>query len=86
MLMPRHRLKTGQRPKPINAYRLRQKRGPKQSQEHKRRKRDVLADEHAQFEFFDARIPAEVNSAATFKKWLLGLGDEGRELLYLGHV
>jgi ATP-dependent helicase HrpA len=53
--------------------------------EHKRRKRDVLADEHAQFEFFDARIPIEVNSAATFKKWLLGLGDEGRELLYLGH-
>ncbi|MEE8496386.1 MAG: ATP-dependent RNA helicase HrpA, partial [Xanthomonadales bacterium] len=53
--------------------------------EHKRRKRDVLADEHTQFEFFDARIPAAVNSAAAFEKWLLGLGDQGRELLYLGH-
>jgi ATP-dependent helicase HrpA len=53
--------------------------------EHKRRKRDVLADEHAQFEFFDARIPDDVNSATTFKKWLMGLGNEGRELLYLGH-
>ncbi len=53
--------------------------------EHKRRKRDVLADEHAQFEFFDARIPDLVNSAVTFEKWLLRLGNEGRELLYLGH-
>jgi len=53
--------------------------------EHKRRKRDVLADEHAQFEFFDARIPDDVNSAVAFEKWLLGLGYEGRELLYLGH-
>ena len=53
--------------------------------EHKRRKRDVLADEHTQFEFFDARIPDEVNSAAAFEKWLIGLGNEGRELLYLGH-
>ena len=53
--------------------------------EHKRRKRDVLADEHAQFEFFDARLPDQVNSAKTFKKWLHGLGDGGRELLYLGH-
>ena len=53
--------------------------------EHKRRKRDVLADEHAQFEFFDARIPDDVNSAAAFEKWLVGLGNDGRELLYLGH-
>jgi ATP-dependent helicase HrpA len=53
--------------------------------EHKRRKRDVLADEHAQFEFFDARLPDEVNSARSFKKWLQRLGDDGRELLYLGH-
>ncbi|MGD8681687.1 MAG: ATP-dependent RNA helicase HrpA, partial [Lysobacterales bacterium] len=53
--------------------------------EHKRRRRDVLADEHAQFEFFDARVPAEVNSARTFEEWLAGLGRKGRELLYLGH-
>jgi ATP-dependent helicase HrpA len=53
--------------------------------EHKRRRRDVLADEHAQFEFFDARIPAGVNSARTFETWLSTLGEQDRELLYLGH-
>ena len=53
--------------------------------EHKRRKRDVLSDEHAQFEFFDARLPDTVNSAASFKNWLAGLGNSDRELLYLGH-
>ncbi len=53
--------------------------------EHKRRKRDVLADEHAEFEFFDARLPDSVNSAASFEKWLEGLDKGGRERLYLGH-
>jgi ATP-dependent helicase HrpA len=53
--------------------------------EHKRRKRDVLVDEHTQFEFFDARIPEPVNSARSFEKWLSGLDREGRDLLFLGH-
>jgi len=53
--------------------------------EHKRRKRDVLADEQALFDFFDARIPQQVNSGKTFEKWLARLGKQGRELLYLGH-
>ena len=53
--------------------------------EHKRRRRDVLADEQTQFEFFDARIPDEVNSARSFERWLSGLGAKGRELLFLGH-
>jgi len=53
--------------------------------EHKRRKRDVLADEHAQFDFFDARLPDSINSSATFEKWLAGLEDHERERLYLGH-
>jgi ATP-dependent helicase HrpA len=53
--------------------------------EHKRRRRDVLADEQTQFEFFEARIPNEVNSARSFEKWLSGLGNEGRDLLFLGH-
>ncbi len=53
--------------------------------EHKRRRRDVVADEQTQFEFFDARIPDDVNSAQSFEKWLTGLGAAGRELLYLGH-
>ncbi len=53
--------------------------------EHKRRKRDVLADEHDLYEFFDTRIPNHVNSAHSFEKWLEGLEEGGRELLYLGH-
>ena len=53
--------------------------------EHKRRKRDVLADEFTLFEFFDARVPDDVYTAASFEKWLTSLGNEGRELLYLGH-
>ncbi|HMB59729.1 MAG TPA: DUF3418 domain-containing protein, partial [Xanthomonadales bacterium] len=53
--------------------------------EHKRRKHDVLADEHAQFEFFDARVPEGVNSSSSFEKWLRQLGEEGRKCLYLGH-
>jgi ATP-dependent helicase HrpA len=53
--------------------------------EHKRRRRDVLADESALFAFFDARVPAEVNSARDFEKWLARLGRDQRDLLYLGH-
>jgi ATP-dependent helicase HrpA len=53
--------------------------------EHKRRKWDVLVDEQAQFEFFDARIPETVNSARSFETWLSGLGKAGRDLLFLGH-
>ncbi len=53
--------------------------------ENKRRRRDVLADENAQFEFFDARVPEQVNSARTFEKWLGSLGPRGRDLLFLGH-
>jgi ATP-dependent helicase HrpA len=53
--------------------------------EHKRRKRDVLADEHTQFEFFDARLPDSVNSAKTFERWLAGLDESGWESLLLSH-
>jgi ATP-dependent helicase HrpA len=53
--------------------------------EHKRRKRDVLADELDQFEFFDARVPEDVNSSRSFEKWLSGLGGDERKILYLGH-
>jgi ATP-dependent helicase HrpA len=52
--------------------------------ENKRRRRDLLADENTLIEFFDARVPDHVNSAKSFEKWFSKLGDEGRELLYLG--
>jgi ATP-dependent helicase HrpA len=53
--------------------------------EHKRRKRDVLADEQDLFAYFDARIPADVNSSKTFERWLSGSDENTRRLLYLGH-
>ncbi len=53
--------------------------------EHKRRRHDVLTDEHNVFEFFDARIPQDVHGSAGFEKWLRQLGEEGRKSLYLGH-
>jgi ATP-dependent helicase HrpA len=50
--------------------------------EHKRRARDVLVDERAIFEFFEARLPASVCSARTLEKWLARAGREGwRKLL-----
>ena len=37
--------------------------------EHRARRRDILADDQARFEFFDARVPADVVSAAGFDRW-----------------
>ena len=53
--------------------------------EHKRRKHDVMADESAVFEFFDARIPADVCDSISFEKWLKQLGEAGRQQLYISH-
>ena len=56
-----------------------------EAMEAKRRKRDVLADEHRLFDFFDARVPQDVSGAKSFERWLAGLPESERELLYLGH-
>ena len=37
--------------------------------EHRARRRDILVDDEALFEFFDARVPADVVSAAGFDRW-----------------
>jgi ATP-dependent helicase HrpA len=37
--------------------------------EHRARRRDILVDDQALFEFFDARVPADVVSAAGFDRW-----------------
>ncbi len=52
--------------------------------EHKRRRRDVVSDERAQFDFFDARIPPEVNSAKAFERWFSGLARQERDALIMG--
>jgi ATP-dependent helicase HrpA len=37
--------------------------------EHRARRRDILAGDEARFAFFDARVPADVVSAAHFDRW-----------------
>ncbi len=51
--------------------------------EDKRRRRDVLADEHAQVSFFDARIPQDVNNSLHFERWIEAIGRQGRKKLFL---
>ena len=53
--------------------------------EQKRRSRDVLVDEAVLFDFFDARLPATVNSAAAMEKWLEQIGPSGRRQMLLSH-
>jgi ATP-dependent helicase HrpA len=47
--------------------------------EHRARRRDILAGDEAIFDFYDARIPAEVVSVAHFDRWWRGArrGDPG---------
>ena len=37
------------------------------------------------FEFFDARVPADVCDSSSFEKWLKQLGRPGRQQLYISH-
>lgn len=37
--------------------------------EHRARRRDIVVDEHTLFDFYDARVPASVVSAAHFDQW-----------------
>jgi ATP-dependent helicase HrpA len=53
--------------------------------EHKRRRKDVVVDERAQFEFFDARIPEDVNSARSLADWLDRLPEKDRRQLHMSH-
>ena len=46
------------------------------------RRRDILVDEHQLFAFYDAKIPADINSGARFSKWYRNLADT--EVLRLG--
>lgn len=54
--------------------------------EHKRRQRDVLADERDLEEFFDARLPAGVRCARTLADWLESLDEAGLRQLRLGRA
>ncbi|MGH8665913.1 MAG: ATP-dependent RNA helicase HrpA [Burkholderiales bacterium] len=53
--------------------------------EHKSRRRDVLVDDSALFRFFDARIPAGVNSGASFEAWRKQTERDEPRLLFMRH-
>lgn len=51
--------------------------------EAKGRRRDILVDEQALFQFYDERIPADIYNGKAFEKWLKSVQQSTPELLYL---
>ncbi len=62
----------------------RQARAAVERLEHKRRQRDVLADEQDLFDYFDAQVPEGVATAKAFAGWLESLDEAGLRRLHLG--
>ncbi|MGM0680163.1 MAG: ATP-dependent RNA helicase HrpA [Pseudomonadota bacterium] len=54
-----------------------------ESLEARGRRRDILVDEQALFEFYDARIPNGIYSGKAFEKWLRTVQQTHPEILYL---
>ncbi len=51
--------------------------------EHKSRRRDLLADEQALYDFFDARLPADICNGRRFEQWRKQAEAEQPQLLFL---
>ena len=51
--------------------------------EAKARRRDILADEDTLFAYYEARIPAEINQAATFEHWYKSESAKNPQLLIM---
>ncbi len=47
------------------------------------RRRDILVDEQALFQFYDERIPADIYNGKAFEKWLKSVQQSKPELLHL---
>ncbi len=54
--------------------------------EHKRRARDVLADESARVEFFDARLPRQIFTVKAFGRWYERLDEAEKDRLLYDHA
>jgi len=54
-----------------------------ESLEAKSRRRDILVDEQALFEFYDERIPADIYNGKAFEKWLKSVQRSKPEILFL---
>ena len=53
-----------------------------QELEHRARRLDLLADESARFDFFDRRLPPQVNSAEGFERWRRDMERSDPQYLY----
>lgn len=54
-----------------------------ESMEDKTRRRDILVDEHALFEFYDQRVPQGIYSGVLFERWREQAEREAPQLLFL---
>jgi len=54
-----------------------------EAMEHKTRRKDLLADEQARYDFFDARIPAGIYSGKLFEQWRKQAESQQPRLLFL---
>lgn len=87
-LFLRHALVEGDWPNDIRRDRLfdfdranRKLRAELEAVEERSRRRDILFDDEAVFEFYDARIPADVTSTRLFETWWRAAKQESPELL-----
>lgn len=51
--------------------------------ENKSRRRDILVDEQTLYEFYDKKIPADVNNRAAFNKWWKGQKQKDKRFLHM---
>ncbi|WP_114416315.1 ATP-dependent RNA helicase HrpA [Marinospirillum perlucidum] len=51
--------------------------------EDKARKKDILVDDEVLFDFYDQRLPADINKGASFEKWRKQAEKENPQLLFL---
>ena len=51
--------------------------------ENKSRRRDILVDEQTLFEFYDKKIPEDVNNRAAFNKWWKGQKQKDKRFLHM---
>ncbi|MEQ5874102.1 ATP-dependent RNA helicase HrpA [Pseudoalteromonas sp. NFXS39] len=51
--------------------------------ENKSRRRDILVDEQTLFEFYDKKIPQDINNRAAFNKWWKGQKQKDKRFLHM---
>ncbi|MFU2509474.1 ATP-dependent RNA helicase HrpA [Pseudoalteromonas sp. ASV78] len=54
-----------------------------QTLENKSRRRDILVDEQTLYEFYDKKIPAQINSRAAFNKWYKTQKQQDKHYLHM---